>query len=255
MFAVKNEKLWLKETPRTVTSISTQNFVPQPVKEKIHYIQNRLFIGGIPKNATSKDLAALFKSYGRIISSNIIDSVGCLWNYGFATFHPKLISASDIVLAEYSHGKNFCIHEKILKISRALFKPKKQTMSSYMPMNLNGGTVMARSYEKKSGAVAARDLNVPPPYNMLTTPKCSHFPFPVSNAVSKVKVPLQNNMMFYLPPHALLLRPSQVLPWNYISNSGLNTPPICTASQQVCSAAQQLMYALSLQTPNLANNL
>jgi len=253
MFAVKNEKLWLKETPRTVTSISTQNFVPQPVKEKIHYIQNRLFIGGIPKNATSKDLAALFKSYGRIISSNIIDSVGCLWNYGFATFHPKLISASDIVLAEYSHGKNFCIDEKILKISRALFKPKKQTMSAsingdvYMPMNLNGGTVMARSYEKKSGAVAARDLNVPPPYNMLTTPKCSHFPFPVSNAVSKVKVPLQNNMMFYLPPHASLLRPPHALPWNYIPNSGLKTP--------VCTAAQQLVYALSLQTPNPVNSL
>jgi len=251
MFAVKNEKLCLKETPRTVTSISTPNFAPQPIEEKIHYIQNRLFIGGIPKNATSKDLAALFKSYGRVIDSNIIDSIGCLWNYGFVTFHPKLISASDIVLAEYSHGKNFCIHEKVLKISRALFKPKKQNMSAsingdvYMPMNVNGGTVMARSYEKKSGAVAMQNFNYPPPLKMSTTTKSSHYPYTFSNAVSKATH--QNNMMFYLPPHAPLLRPPHALPWNYIPNSGLNTP--------VCTAAQQLVYALSLQTPNVMNTL
>jgi len=239
MFAVKNEKLCLKETPRTVTSISTPNFAPQPIEEKIHYIHNRLFIGGIPKNSTSKDLAALFKSYGRVIDSNIIESIGCLWNYGFVTFHPKLISASDVVLAEYSNGKNFCIHEKVLKISRALFKPKKQNMSAsingdvYMPMNLNGGTVMARSYEKMSGAVAMKNLSYPPP---LTSTKCSHYPFPVNNAVGKVPDP--NYMMFYLPPHASLLRPPHALPWNYSPNSGLDT--------RVCTAAQQLVYALSL---------
>lgn len=166
--ALPDKKLCLNETPETVTSISTPNFAPQPIDEKCHFVQNRLFVGGIPKHTTSKDLAVLFRTYGKVIDTNIVQAEHWQWNYGFVTFHPKQMSASDIVLAEYFYGKDFSIKGKALKVSRAVFKPRKNKLitvgnGDICLQSITGRTIVSKQSQTVSTAESQPSHTVPPP--------------------------------------------------------------------------------------------
>jgi len=125
MFKVKEENLCLEETNNSVTSISTSVHVPQPIKDKAHYVHNRIFVGGFPKSTLNKDLVAVFQSYGEVIEANVIISNDGSKVYGFVTFHPHHANVVDIILHQYAHGKVFYLRDKPLLISKAAFKPKK----------------------------------------------------------------------------------------------------------------------------------
>ena len=125
MLSVRQEKLCLSETTDSVISISTPLYVPQPIAEKSHYVQNRLFVGGFPLATASKELGNVFRNYGEIIESNIVQAEIATKCYGFVTFSPKHMTAANLVLLEYSRGRVFSLNGKALIISRAVFKPKK----------------------------------------------------------------------------------------------------------------------------------
>jgi len=148
---MSNEKLCLYETKDSVTSISTMDFVPQPLDEKSHFIRNRIFVGNFPDTATQKDINSAFRPFGKIIETNIINSPNSTSRYGFVTF--QSIDSADAVLGLYSRGREFKVCGDVVTINHALFKPKKRTgtsvKSALTPANcksvlmLGGQTVMA----------------------------------------------------------------------------------------------------------------
>lgn len=109
-----------------VTSISTCIHVPQPIEEKAHFVQNRIFVGGFSRHTTTKELSRIFNdSYGQVIETNIILSEDGSKCYGFVTFHPKNTNAVAVILDEYQQGKIFYLNGRPLIISKAVFRPKK----------------------------------------------------------------------------------------------------------------------------------
>ena len=146
------EKLCLFETKDSVTSISTMDFVPQPLDAKSHFVRNRIFVGNFPDTATQKDINSAFRPFGQIIETNIIDSPNSISRYGFVTF--QSIDSADAVLGLYSRGREFRVCGEVVTINHALFKPKKRTNAGIKPslapaangksvLVLGGRTVMA----------------------------------------------------------------------------------------------------------------
>uniref|UniRef100_H2XRI8 RRM domain-containing protein n=1 Tax=Ciona intestinalis TaxID=7719 RepID=H2XRI8_CIOIN len=123
MFMSSNEHLCLRETKNSITSKSTVHYVPQPVYNKTHYIQNRLFISGFSNDTTHKDIMDTFRPYGQVIEANIVQSASDYGKrYGFVTFHS--IASADTILRHYNLGRKFMVNGKYVTIQRALFKPK-----------------------------------------------------------------------------------------------------------------------------------
>jgi len=162
--AVPDDALCLRETNFTVTSVSTLNFVPQPIQEKSHFVQNRIFVGGFPASTSQKEMNDVFCMFGEIIEINIIESDDGFKRYGFVTF--RLISSADAVLSHYynNRGREFSIRGHALNLSRALFKPKKQkgrptaiTMpDSSGPEVVNGQGIVHPSFRNASQGFIAR---------------------------------------------------------------------------------------------------
>lgn len=127
MFTVCPENLCINETSSAVMSISTSIHVPQPIEEKAHFVKNRIFVGGFPKETTVKELSATFQTFGRIIEANIIqsDRNKC---YGFVTFDPSDTEVVELILNEYLCGRLFYVKSRTVVISRAAFRPKKVSM-------------------------------------------------------------------------------------------------------------------------------
>nr|CAB3226054.1 protein boule-like [Phallusia mammillata] len=115
------QNLCLGQTDKSVTSISTTYFVPQPLPHKSHYVQNRLFVGGLPKSASKREIAMLMRQFGEITETNLIDD-GCR-RFAFVTF--ENIDSADAVLSLYHRGRPFLIKGCPVAINRAYFKPKK----------------------------------------------------------------------------------------------------------------------------------
>ena len=134
------EKLCLYETKDAVTSISTMDFVPQPLDEKSHFIRNRIFVGNFSDFATQKDINCAFRPFGKIIETNIIDSSNSTGRYGFVTF--ENIDSADAVLCLYSRGREFRVRGEVVTINHALFKPKKRATLKPMLASANGKSYM-----------------------------------------------------------------------------------------------------------------
>ncbi|CAK8687858.1 unnamed protein product [Clavelina lepadiformis] len=120
------EKLCLRENGFSVTSISTTNFDPQPINEKSHFVQNRIFVGNFPSSATHKDVSNVFRPFGEILQTNIVDKPKFTTRYGFVTF--RTIEAADVVLSLYARGRQFVVKGFPVSINRAVFKPRKQLL-------------------------------------------------------------------------------------------------------------------------------
>ncbi|XP_076824432.1 uncharacterized protein LOC143470285 [Clavelina lepadiformis] len=120
------EKLCLRENGFSVTSISTTNFDPQPINEKSHFVQNRIFVGNFPSSATHKDVSNVFRPFGEILQTNIVDKPKFTTRYGFVTF--RTIEAADVVLSLYARGRQFVVRGFPVSINRAVFKPRKQLL-------------------------------------------------------------------------------------------------------------------------------
>lgn len=116
-------KLCLNETHNSVISLSTDMFIAQPIPYKYHHVYNRLFVQGFPPSTTAKEVSALFEFYGKILDTNVIRPLGYKWCYGFVTFQHR--GSIDEILEESANGMTFSINGKILRVSEALFKPKK----------------------------------------------------------------------------------------------------------------------------------
>ena len=140
------EKLCLYETNDSVTSISTMDFVPQPLDEKSHFIRNRIFVGNFSDTATQKDINVAFRPFGKIIETNIIDSPNSTGRYGFVTF--QSIEAADAVLSLYSRGREFRVQGDIVTINHALFKPKKRINVKESVTPTNSKSVMMLGGQK-----------------------------------------------------------------------------------------------------------
>lgn len=135
------EELCLFETKDSVTSISTMDYVPQPVIEKSHFIRNRIFVGNFPDSATHKDISNAFCVFGKIIETNIIEAPNSLTRYGFVTFQD--IAAADEIIRLSSLGREFRVKGKVATINRALFKPKKHSLNNKTSLNVtNSQSVM-----------------------------------------------------------------------------------------------------------------
>ena len=175
MLKNSQEKLCLYETKDSVTSISTMDFVPQPLNEKSHFVRNRIFVGNFPDTATPKDISNVFSQFGRIIETNIIDSRSAGGRYGFVTF--QSIDSADAVLSLYSRGREFKVNGEVITINHALFKPKKCinaksiTNDSRPMMTIDGRSVIA---EYVNGMVYFRPVQdkkveLPPQINTALT--------------------------------------------------------------------------------------
>ena len=134
------EELCLSETKDSITSISTTDYVPQPVNEKSHIIRNRIFVGNFPDSATHKDISSVFCIYGKIIETNIVDSPNSMARYGFVTF--QNIAVADEVIRLSSQGKEFKVKGKVVTINRALFKPKKHSCNKFVLNASNSQSIM-----------------------------------------------------------------------------------------------------------------
>jgi len=172
MFKVKEENLCLEETNSSVTSISTQVHVPQPIKDKAHFVHNRIFVGGFPKSTLNKDLASVFQSYGEVIEANVIISNDGSKVYGFVTFHPQHANVVDIILHQYAHGKVFYLRDKPLLISRAAFKPKKPS-SVLIPEPIK--KVEQKIIKPPCSFIEPVYVNFPTYYKNLELPQRSNF--------------------------------------------------------------------------------
>ena len=150
-------KLCLEETLDSVISISTERFVAQPINDKSHFVRNRLFLQGFPKKASGKELREAFSTFGKAIDSNIVKPHdNSYWCYGFVTFHPDHgIHSVDQILDAYFHGKEFKIRGRPLRISRAVFKPKK--LCDVKPMQPTGS---AAGYGRRSSLPLINDGSV-----------------------------------------------------------------------------------------------
>ena len=161
---IPDDALCLRETNFTVTSVSTLNFVPQPIHEKSHFVQNRIFVGGFPPNTSQKEMSDVFSVFGEIIEINIIQSDDGYKRYGFVTF--RLISSADSVLSLYYSGKEFLIRGHTLNLSRALFKPKKQKMKSVY--NIVDGNTTNNFLKPNSSNFGNNQLEFPAPIHPIT---------------------------------------------------------------------------------------
>nr|XP_039263687.1 uncharacterized protein LOC120339589 [Styela clava] len=121
-FLSKWQEVCLNETPESVSSISTERYVPQPLDNRSHIVCNRLFVGGFPPGTSSKELINVFSHYGKVISCNVM-SEDENKNYGFVTFQD--VGAAQAVLDISSKKRAFFLRGHALKIKRAVFKPRK----------------------------------------------------------------------------------------------------------------------------------
>lgn len=121
MQAKEPKNLCLGQTEKSVTSISTACYVPQPLPNKSHYIQNRIFVGNIPLRATKPEIMYMFRQFGEITETNLIED-DCR-RFGFVTF--VSIDSADAVLSLYQRGRPFVIRGCPVTLNRAYFRPKK----------------------------------------------------------------------------------------------------------------------------------
>jgi len=142
----KVENLCLRETEDSVTSVSTLSYVPQPLEEKSHYIQNRIFVGNLPAWARGRDLSAVFGRFGEVLETNIV-KLGGNRRCGFVSF--ANVHAADTALRAYCSGKRFLVDGHTLILGRAHFKPKKH-------MDFHG----TRSPQNRSGTHAVGDTMI-----------------------------------------------------------------------------------------------
>lgn len=192
-------EMCVSETQESVTSISTSRYVPQPIENRPHFVCNRLFVGGFPPGTTSKQLSSVFSSYGTIISCNVL-AEDASKNYGFVTFQET--SSAEAVMEEALMKTGvFQIGGCLLKIKRALFKPKRGTCSEAKHSRYRGRHDVVKFY----GGTAEMDIimknirsfsNLPTvviPILPNSAQSCTAGPFPPPPPVI-TSIPIQNYM-------------------------------------------------------------
>ena len=114
-----------------VNSCVTSEKVALPIENKFHQIRNRLFVKGIPRGTTTKELKQFFSVNGKVIDCNILEAKkpNQEFLYGFVTFHQtngdKIVSK---LICDFRNGKvNFEFNNCNLLIDHAFFKQKKKS--------------------------------------------------------------------------------------------------------------------------------
>ena len=221
---LSQEELCLMETKDSVTSISTIDFVPQPLNEKSHFIRNRIFVGNFPDSATQRDINYAFHQFGNIIETNIIESSNCTNRYGFVTF--QTIAAADTVLRLHSQGKEFLVKGEPVTINHALFKPKKRCSPKTVLTSTNSQSVMVLG----GHTVIAEFVN-----GMAYFRPIKHDKLTLSSQINTSAI-VQKNQGFIMPPaHGLQLANQLRLPTSLPQSVSMMRIPSILPARNICN--------------------